>query len=75
MWSGSVGEVGPHVEAEAPEVHRPGDVGEVGGHERVATSVPFGVLTTVVCSQSGAPFGTRFWKNDVPARRRRGSAA
>ena len=28
--------------------------------------MPFGVLTTVVCSQSGADFGTRFWKNDEP---------
>ena len=28
--------------------------------------VPLGVLTTVVRSHSGAPFGTRFWKNDFP---------
>jgi hypothetical protein len=28
--------------------------------------VPFGVDTTVVVSQSGADFGTRFWKNDLP---------
>jgi hypothetical protein len=28
--------------------------------------VPFGVLTIVVWSQSGASAGTRFWKNDVP---------
>jgi hypothetical protein len=29
--------------------------------------VPFGVLTTVVCSHSGALSGTRFWKNELPA--------
>ena len=29
-------------------------------------SVPFGVLTIVVCSQSGAVSGIRFWKNDEP---------
>ena len=29
--------------------------------------VPFGVDMTVVCSHSGAPFGTRFWKNDLPS--------
>jgi hypothetical protein len=29
--------------------------------------VPFGVLTTVVCSHSGASLGTRFWKNDGPS--------
>ena len=28
--------------------------------------VPLGVDTVVVCSQSGAFFGTRFWKNDGP---------
>ena len=28
--------------------------------------VPFGVLTIVVSSQSGASSGTRFWKNDEP---------
>ncbi len=28
--------------------------------------VPFGVLTIVVCSQSGADFGTRFWKKFEP---------
>ena len=28
--------------------------------------VPFGVLTVVVCSQSGADFGTRFWKKFEP---------
>ena len=28
--------------------------------------VPLGVETTVVVSQSGADFGTRFWKNDLP---------
>ena len=28
--------------------------------------VPFGVCTVVVCSQSGAFAGTRFWKNDGP---------
>ena len=28
--------------------------------------VPLGVVTTVVCSQSGAPEGTRFWKKDLP---------
>ena len=26
--------------------------------------VPLGVLIVVVRSQSGAPWGTRFWKND-----------
>ena len=29
-------------------------------------AVPLTVSTMVVCSQSGAPFGTRFWKNDLP---------
>ena len=29
--------------------------------------VPFGVLTIVVSSQSGALSGTRFWKNDEPS--------
>ena len=33
---------------------------------RAREVVPFGVLTIVVCSQSGADFGTRFWKNDDP---------
>ena len=28
--------------------------------------VPFGVDTMVDCSQSGAPFGMRFWKKDLP---------
>ena len=28
--------------------------------------VPLGVSTVVVCSQSGMPLGTRFWKNDLP---------
>ena len=28
--------------------------------------VPLTVSTVVVCSQSGAPSGTRFWKNDGP---------
>ena len=28
--------------------------------------VPLGVETTVVRSHSGAPLGTRFWKNDLP---------
>ena len=29
--------------------------------------VPLTVLTVVVCSQSGAESGIRFWKNDCPA--------
>ena len=29
--------------------------------------VPLGVLTTDVSNQSGASFGTRFWKNDDPS--------
>src|SRR5918992_4964071 len=29
--------------------------------------VPFGVLTIVVCSHSGALSGTRFWKNELPS--------
>ena len=29
--------------------------------------VPFGVDTSTVCSHSGAPGGTRFWKNDFPS--------
>ena len=29
--------------------------------------VPFGVETSIVWSQSGAPLGTRFWKNDLPS--------
>ncbi len=29
--------------------------------------VPLGVETIVVCSQSGADSGMRFWKNDWPA--------
>ena len=29
--------------------------------------VPFGVLTTVVSSHSGADSGTRFWKNELPS--------
>ena len=28
--------------------------------------VPLGVETVVVCSQSGADSGIRFWKNDLP---------
>ena len=28
--------------------------------------MPLGVETIVVCSQSGAFSGTRFWKNDEP---------
>ncbi len=28
--------------------------------------VPFGVCTMVVCSQSGAPSGIRFWKKFEP---------
>ena len=27
--------------------------------------VPFGVLTTAVCSHSGRDSGTRFWKNEL----------
>jgi hypothetical protein len=34
---------------------------------RARDVVPFGVLTTFVSSQSGASFGTRFWKNDEPS--------
>ena len=29
--------------------------------------VPFGVLTIVVSSHSGAFLGTRFWKNELPS--------
>ena len=29
-------------------------------------SVPFGVLTVVVCNHSGADSGIRFWKNEDP---------
>ena len=29
-------------------------------------TVPFGVLTIVVVSHSGALSGTRFWKNELP---------
>ena len=29
--------------------------------------VPFGVSTIVVSSHSGAPSGTRFWKNELPS--------
>ena len=29
--------------------------------------VPFGVLTTEVSNQSGASFGTRFWKKEEPS--------
>ena len=32
------GVVRPHVEAEAAQVHRPGEVGDVGDHQRVATA-------------------------------------
>ena len=28
--------------------------------------VPFGVLTTAVCSHSGRTSGTRFWKKEGP---------
>ena len=34
---------------------------------RALDVVPFGVVTIVVCSHGGAPDGTRFWKNDLPA--------
>ena len=34
---------------------------------RALDVVPLGVVTIVVCSQGGAPAGTRFWKNDLPA--------
>ena len=33
---------------------------------RALEVVPLGVATTAVSSQSGAPAGTRFWKNDLP---------
>ena len=33
---------------------------------RALDVVPFGVVTTVVWSQLGAPAGTRFWKKDFP---------
>jgi hypothetical protein len=33
---------------------------------RACDEVPFGVDTTVVCSQSGTFLGTRFWKNEGP---------
>ena len=33
---------------------------------RASLVVPFGVDTSVVVSQAGADFGTRFWKNDLP---------
>ena len=65
----------PHVEAEAAEVHRPHDVREVGQRRAPRDVVPFGVLTIVVSSQSGAFSGTRFWKNDEPAGAVAGSAA
>jgi len=29
--------------------------------------VPFGVETSIVWSQSGAPLGTRFWKKEFPS--------
>ena len=53
------------MEAEAALVDGPQHVREVGGDEGVRV-VPFGVETTTVCSQSGAVFGTRFWKKDLP---------
>ena len=34
---------------------------------RALDVVPLGVVTIVVCSHGGAPVGTRFWKNDLPA--------
>ena len=55
------------MEAEAGEVDRPEHVGHVGRDER-----PRGRAVRrrdlVVCSQSGALSGTRFWKNELPAR-------
>jgi len=39
----------------------------VSAATRACDVVPFGVDTVVVCSQSGAFLGTRFWKNDGPA--------
>ena len=57
--------VRPHVEPEAADVDGPGDVGEVGDDEGVGRR-PVGGADDVVWSQSGASFGTRFWKKFVP---------
>ena len=34
---------------------------------RARWSVPFGVETSTVSSQAGAPAGTRFWNHDLPS--------
>ena len=60
-----VGPVRPQVQTEASEVDGPQDVGDVGDDQGFDV-VPFGVETTVVWSQLGAPEGTRFWKKDFP---------
>ncbi len=52
---GVVGEQRPDVEAEAAEVHRPDHVRRGRRGRARARVVPLGVLTIVVCSQSGAP--------------------
>ena len=62
-----VGAVRPQVQAEAAEVDGP--------HARARCRPPRARWTwcrsgwrhVVDCSQSGAPFGTRFWKKDLPA--------
>jgi hypothetical protein len=38
----------------------------VSAATRACDVVPLGVDTVVVCSQSGAFLGTRFWKNEGP---------
>ena len=50
----------PRVEAEAAEVDGPTTWAR-SATTRASLVVPLGVATIVVCSQSGALFGTRFW--------------
>ena len=56
-------QVRPDVEAQAGDVDRPGDVREFAATTR-SRRRPLTVMTVVVSSHSGAPWATRFWKND-----------
>ncbi len=61
-----VGAVRPDVEAEAARLTAQTTCAMSAGTS-AREVVPLGVLTTVVCSHSGAFSGTRFWKKELPS--------
>ena len=63
---GVVGAVRPDVEAQAGEVDRPGDVRDVGRHERPRRRAVDGLHGRRLAATPARSSGTRFWKNDGP---------